>query len=163
MPGTPILTQIEEKMKTMIGSMEKGSYHFSWDQNINEVDLAKSSFPTAAIYVEDENNLDDPDGPDSNAYFQEVNFRIEVYARLEEEMSNPRWEINKALNKCLDDLKKVFGSNYNMDGVCDKIMYQGSNREYINNNDVFIPAKLITRWLVEYEQDRDNPDIIAGS
>lgn len=155
-----LLTKIEEAMKNAILSMEQGLYHFNW-LSCNEEDMAKSSFPVANIYLEDETSLDDPDGPSNNMYFQEVLFRIEVLVKLEEEYSQPRFAINEQLNLALSDLKRLFGSDYSINGTVDTIMYKDSSREYIQRNDIFLPTKLITHWVVKYEQDRTDPDVIA--
>lgn len=159
MPDTPILTQIRNAMVEMIEGIELGSYHYIW--HANQPDAAKMQFPTANIFLETETSLDDPNGPDSDMYFQECTFRIEVTAQLEQEMENPRWSIQDQLDKALDDLKCLFGNDYSVDGTADIIMYRGSNIEYRRNNDIFIPARLITRWIVRYEQDRRSPDTVA--
>lgn len=158
--ATDLLTTIEYEMVKKIEGMTEGLYHFNWD-SCNQLDVAKMEFPNAQIYLENENCLDSASGSNNQAYFQEVTFRIEVLARLEEECDNPRFDINVELNKALSDLKRVFGSDYSVNGSVDTIMYTGSNREYIRNNDIFIPAKLITRWNVRYEQDRSDPDVFA--
>lgn len=159
MPGTPILSQIMTSMEEMILGITLGLYNFTWD--VNKTDLAKASFPVANIFLDNEVNLDDPQGPDSDMYFEEVNFRIEIYTRLETEMANPRWEIQLELNKALDDLKMVFGRDYTINNTADYIMYRGMVVEWIMNNDIMIPGKMITRWRVTYESDRQNPDSVA--
>lgn len=170
-PGTPILTKIEDEMYNLIAGMTTGDYHYNWG-TVNELDMAKMQFPSALIYVEEEESLDDPNGAWSQAYFNEVNFRIEVMARLDREYENPVFEINRELNKCLDDLKKLFGGDpinadaiarggkgWNLNGTADTMMYSGSRREEMKAaGDIFVPTKLITNWIVRYEQDRTNPD-----
>ena len=159
-----LLTRIEYNISNLIQTISQGSYYFNWGPS-NELDLAKAQFPCAQIFIENENCLDDPDGTSSNMYFQEVIFRIEVYATLDQEIDNPRFAINQELNKALVDLKRLFGNNWSLEyqGVApaDTIMYTGMTREYIEHNDVFVPSKMITNWRVRYEQDRTNPDIIA--
>jgi hypothetical protein len=159
-PQTPFLTQIEEKMYELIGAMYFGPYHFTWG-SVNEEDVAKNVFPSALIYLEDENNLDDKNGAWGGAYFNEVVYRIEVKAQLDREYSNPVFEINKELNKALDDLKKLFGNNWSLDGATDTIMYIGSKRQQEKLGDILVPSKLITRWLCRYEQSRTSPDELS--
>lgn len=158
-PTTPILTQIEDAMVKMIEGITPGLYTYNWV--VNETDLAKDQFPRANIFLDYENNLDDPEGPDSDMYFQEAFFRIEIIARAEQEYDNPRWEIQKDLNLALDDLKRLFGRDYTVNGTADFIMYRGMRIEYFRNNDIFIPAKLITSWRITYEQDRQSPESVA--
>jgi len=160
MPGTPFLTLIEEKMYELIAGMSIGDYHFDWG-TVNQEDYAKAVFPSALIYYEPEESLDEPDGAWGQAYFNQVIFRVEVVAKLEEEYENPVFEINKELNKALDDLKKLFGKNWSLDGATDTIMYGGSERKEEALGDIFIPKRLITRWLCRYEQDRTSPDIAS--
>lgn len=159
-PTTPILTQIEDKIYDYIRGMKTGPYHFSWG-TVNERDLAKAAFPSALVYVDEEESLDEPDGAWGSAYFNEVSFRIEVIARTEVEYENPVFDINRDLNKALDDLKKVFGTNWSLDLTGDIIMYRGSSREEIRNGDIFIPKKLITRWTVRYETSRTDPTEVS--
>lgn len=162
MPGTPILTQIEESMVSLIQGMLPGLYHYTWgSQSVNEQDLAKATFPCAMIYLESDTSLDDPNGSHCGAYYHESIYRIEVKARLEEERANPKWAINAELNKAFDDLRKLFGRNYNLSGACDTIMYQSMQREFVSNGDIFIPSKMITYWVVRWESDRSDPDLVA--
>jgi len=157
MPGTPFLTQIEQKMYDLIGSMNLGPYHFDWG-TVNQQDMAKMVFPAALIYLENETSLDEPDGAWGGAYFNEVTYRIEVRAKLDVEYENPVFEINGQFNKALDDLKKLFGANWSLDGATDTIMYRGSERLEERSGDIFVPGKLITRWLCRYETSRALPD-----
>lgn len=157
MPGKPILTQIEEEMAELIESTRLGDYWFDWGP-CNQHDMAKMKFPTALIYLGQEDSLDETDGAWGQAYFNDVIFRIEVYADLDREYESPVFEINKEFNKALDDLKRLFGTEWGLKGAADTIMYVGSEREETKNGDIFVPGKLITRWRVRYEQDRLNPD-----
>lgn len=162
MPGKPILTQIEEAMASEIQAMQPGLYKYTWGaQSVNETDLAKVTFPCANIYLDSDTSLDDPTGSHCGAYFHESIFRIEVFARLEEERANPRWAINAELNKAFDDLLKLFGRNYNVSGTCDTIMYRDMQREFVRNGDIFVPSKMITYWIVRWESVRTDPDLVA--
>jgi hypothetical protein len=154
----PILTQIETNTAALIAAMTTaGGYNYNWE-TVNEEDLAKGEFPRACIYLEpEETNIDDANGISGNAYTNEAFFRIRVAGRLAEEKSTPMFEINKILNKALDDLKKLFGTNYSLGGVCDWIWYKSSTRLPMKSGDIFIPKELDTFWLVRYTQDRQNP------
>jgi len=160
MPGTPILTQLEQAIADCITSMDTGLYHYRWT-TVNEPDLAKCEFPCAAIYMENDTSLDDPNGPDSGMYMHETIYRIEVVARLESEVANPRWAINAELNKAFDDLLRLFGRNWSLMGYTDTFMYQSSRREYLRTNDIFIPSKLVTYWRAKWESDRILTDQVA--
>jgi hypothetical protein len=157
--STPTLTLIEEQMASLIGAMSIGSgYNFNWG-SVNEIDKPKWEYPAAWITLENENNIDEPDGAWSNTYLQEAFYEIMVQTRLDQEVSSPIWEIDKELNMALDDLKKLFGANYSISGRCDTIMYKGMTREFITQGDVFIPKRMITRWRIQYTQNRENPSI----
>jgi hypothetical protein len=160
MPGIPILTQLEQNIAQCITTMQPGSYHYRWS-TVNEPDLAKCAFPCAAIYMDSDTSLDDPNGPDSGMYMHETIYRIEVLARLESEVANPRWAINVELNKAFDDLLKLFGRNWNLMSTTDTFMYVSSRREYLRTNDIFIPSKLVTYWRARWEADRSYPDQVA--
>lgn len=162
MPGTPILTQIEENMSSLIQGMQPGLYHFMWgSQSVNDTDLARVTFPCANIYLESDTSLDDINGSHCGAYYHESTYRIEVMAKLEEERENPRWAINAELSKAFDDLRKLFGRNYNINGTADTIMYRDMQREFARNGDIFIPSKMITYWVIRWESDRQSPDLVA--
>lgn len=160
--ATPIITLIEQGMANAIADMEEGPYNFNWTaQGVNQPDMAKASFPTAEIMLQSEDNLDEPDGPWADGYLQEATYVIRVRARLSEETDVPTWEINAELNKALDDLKKLFGTNYSVSGYCDLIMYTGMERIDEPGGDIFMPKAMLTRWRVRYSQDRRTPTQVA--
>ena len=160
MPGTPMLKLIEDKMRDLIEGMQGYPYNYAWG-NVNERDLAKAKFPQAVIYFETENSLDESSGTWAGAYFNEVVFRIEVRARHDNEKKNPVQEIHLNLYSCLDDLKSLFGNYWNLEQQCDTIMYQSTEIEEEGAGDIMVPSKLITRWIVCYEQDRKTPTQIV--
>ena len=156
MSGTALLTQIESKMASLIEGIKAEPYNFVWGK-CNERDMAKAMYPSAVIYIENETSVDDPDGVWAQEYANEVTFRIEVRARLDAQYENPVVEIRTLLLRALDDLKLLFGRNYNLDGTCDTIMYRGMTIVEEPSGDIFIPSKLVSVWLVRYEQDRLSP------
>lgn len=163
MPAEPILTQIESNMYTLISELSPDDYHFDW-QSVNEWDVAKQNFPSALIYLIDEECQDfDRNALGTRDYYQECTFEIHVIAELTTETDNPVFEINAELNKALDDLKKCFGINWTINGTADTIMYAGSRRERRQTGDIMLPSKLITKWQVVYEQDRKYPSMVAGA
>lgn len=160
----PILTDIEAKMYTLIsGMLTADGYNFNWG-NVNQPDMAlqEQDKPAALIYVIDEDNQDQTNGTWSSAYNNSVNFRIRTHSALAEVADVPLFEINAELNKQLDDLKKLFGTYYNLDGLCMSIMYRKMKRIIHENNDVHIPKSMDTFWLVRYSQDRTDPESVVA-
>jgi len=152
----PILTRIEHAMYDLIGGMRLGTYNFDWG-TVNQPDLAKVTFPSALVVLEEEINMDEAGGAWSNGYLNQAIYIITVRAKLNEEKHIPIFEIDAELNKALDDLKKLFGSNYSVDGSCDRIMYRGMRRNLERTGDLFVPKSMETRWNVEYTQGRTTP------
>jgi hypothetical protein len=168
MAGTPILTNIEAAIASLIGGMTTaGGYNFNWG-TANVEDLAKvddaQGFPVGVVYLEpEETNLDDPDGMDSRAYTNEAAFRVRVVGRMEEEETSPVFEANKMLNKALDDLKKLFGTNYSLSGTADVMMYRSAVRIRKPNADIMVPSEMDVFFVVRYSQDRTTPTQYAGA
>ena len=160
MSGTSLLTSIEEKMYDLIAGMNAEPYNYVWG-TVNERDMAKAEYPMAVIYFDDETNVDDANGTWSEAYYNEVVFRIEVKAQLDSQYDNPVVQIRKDLYKALDDLKMLFGINWNLATTCDTIMYRSCQIVEERSGDILVPSKMVTRWLVRYEQDRQNPTQVA--
>lgn len=154
---TPILTRIEEAMATRIAAICKSDgYYTNWG-SVNEPDVTKQKFPSAEIVLESEENLDETESAWSGAYNQEARFIIRIRAKLDNEEVTPFYEINKELNKALEDLKRLFGTYYTVSDACETIMYQGAQRLVDRGNDIFRPAYLETKWLVKYTQVRTDP------
>jgi hypothetical protein len=162
MPGTPILTNIESNIKSLIESiLSKNGYHYDWS-SVNEEDLAKAIFPCAMVYLDpEETNLDNEQagGAHAGTYLNRVNFRIHVVGKLDLETKNPNFEANAVLTKALDDLKKLFGINYSINDYADSFMYVRSERIRKQNGDIFIPCELDTFWVCQYMQLRNSPDL----
>lgn len=153
----PILTQAEENMAILVEGMTiADGYNYDWG-TVNQPDLAKCTFPCAVIEMDpEETNLDEPTGVHAGAYLNEVAIKIRAVGKLDTEHTNPVFENNKTLNKALDDLKKVFGTNYSLNGTVDTIMYRRSLRITKQAGDIFIPSELESHWIVRYTQDRQN-------
>ncbi len=155
---TPILTRIQEGLETRIAAISKSDGYFTNWGSVNEPDVAKQEFPSAEILFDNEDCLDETNGAWSGAYNQEANFIIRIRASLANEEQIPLYEINKELNKALEDLKRCFGINYTAsEDACENVMYQGAQRITDNSNDIFRPAYIDTRWLVKYTQVRKDP------
>jgi hypothetical protein len=154
----PILTRIESAIETLIKTMRTPDYNYDWNC-VNVLDIAKCTFPSAVVVLNpNEINID---SAADDLYQNEVTFTIEVVGSLSTEELQPRIEINKVYNKCLDDLKKIFGINYSLSCTCDTIRYAASRREYRKNNDILLPGKLITVWKVSYCQSRIDPTTLG--
>lgn len=155
---TPILTTIEAAAKTLIeGMTTAGGYFYNWGDS-NEPDHAKKdAYPNAEISITDESNQDEADAAHSLAYANRATLEISVYSKLTTLDDNPDFKINENHNKALDDLKRLFGTEENVSGTCNLILYSGSTREQINTGSVIVTGRLITRWTVFYSQSRTTP------
>lgn len=154
----PILTRIESAIETLIKTMRTPTYNYDWNC-VNILDLAKCTFPSAVVILNpNEINIDNSA---DDLYQNEVTFDIEVIGSLSSEEQQPRIKINEVHNKCLDDLKKIFGINYSLNCTCDTIRYISSRREFRKNNDILLPGKLITNWKVSYCQSRIDPTTLG--
>jgi len=109
--------------------------------------------------VEAERCVDESDGAAAQLYTNEVDFLIIVRSQLASVVDIPNYSVNADHNKALDDLKKLFGTNYHITNTCDRIMYKSSEREIKKNGDIFVPGDMLTRWVVYYRQDRQSPEI----
>jgi hypothetical protein len=162
MTTTPILTNVESTMVTLIEGMTiAGGYHYDW-ATCNQPDMALQEFPNALVELEPtENCLDEPLGADALSYIQEVSFKITARVKVPTEASVPNWAINNYLNEALDDLKRCFGRRDNLQIITDTgafiILYRSSQRIIERAGDRFIPCKLETSWTVRYTQSREEP------
>jgi len=157
MSGDSFLGNIEDNIESLIESMNAEPYNFVWGDCSLYYDMAKASYPCAGVTMEGEENLDEPDGAWGGAYFNQATFRIDVRCRLDAEYENPREHITGLLYKALDDLKRLFGINWSLQGNCNSFMYRGCEIVDETANDVFIPARMVTRWICRYEQSRIDP------
>lgn len=157
--NTPILTQIEDKMKELIESMAPGAYHYSW--SVNCPDRSKVTFPLANIYLESDTSQDIIGGSSNQEYTHVSVYRIDITTKLDQETGNPQWDINIDLNKCYDDILKIFGVYPTLCGLCDTIMYLSMSREFCKNGDLLIPSKLIMRFRTEWESSRVEPSHVV--
>lgn len=144
-----------------------GGYNFDWSI-INEEDDAIGTFPKATINPRDsvadkEVSRDTDTGIGSRDYTNEVLFTILVEGALPAFNNNPAFAIRSTVRQSLDDLKKVFGVNNQLNGKCDNIMYVGSQIEPIKTNDVLATARLRAVFKVIYSQDRQDPTLYASS
>jgi hypothetical protein len=158
-----ILTVCEARMVVDIEAMTTaGGYNYNWG-NCNEVDMVlKDAFPNAEIFFPDEDNIDSRDGTDAGSYSNDVTAEIHVYGKLTTVTDNPKFNINTEHNKALDDLKRCFALDPQLNNNCLSIRYAGFKREYNKNGDLFSPGKLITRWIVSYSQDRTTPTLTCN-
>jgi hypothetical protein len=166
--NTPILDNVETNMASLIVGMSiNDGYNFDWKM-VNQEDETLDDYPQAVINPTDsladkETSQDTTAGLGSQDYTNEVLFTVLVKGELKNPGSNPIFEVRSILRKCLDDLKKLFGTNYTLNNSCDNILYVGSQQEPKRNNDVQRPAQLRTIWKIIYAQDRQNPSQYASS
>lgn len=163
-----IANNIEIEIERLIKNMRRAEYYnYDWSV-INEEDEAIGDFPRAIIDPRDtladkETSRDALSGISDNAYTNEVLYTILVSGQLPAFDKNPSFAIRSSLRLALDDLKKVFGINNQLQGKCDNILYVSSQIESLRNNDVLGAAQLRTTWRVVYTQDRQDPTIYASS
>ncbi len=157
-----ILTEIEYGIKTHIEAMViADSYNFDWG-TVNEPDVKKQTFPSAEVFVESEECMDEEDGVWAGGYNQHVTFVIRVRTELDNKEDIPAYAINREHNKALEDLKRLFGNHYVVSNHCDLIMYKGMTRVIDRANDMMRPSYMDTRWLVKYTQYRQHPEIFSS-
>jgi len=159
MSDIAMLQAIEDKIESLIESINAEPYNFVWGDCSLYYDMAKASYPCAGVTFEGEENQDEDNGTWGGAYFNIANFRIDVRCQLDSEYPNPREIITGELYKALDDLKRVFGINWSLGGTANSIQYKGCEIVDETANDVFIPSRLVTHWIVHYEQDRQDPGL----
>lgn len=155
-----ILTTIESEIKTLIEGMTDSTYNYTWG-TVNDPDMAKQTLPSAEIMLVFETNVDDAGGTWAQAYSNEAEFQIKVITETSEENEIPVYAINPEYNKALDDLKRLFGNNYNLNGNCCSIMYRSAERVNSTAGDIYRPGYLDTRWFVRYQQDRLDPEQVV--
>lgn len=163
-PGTPILTNIEAQMVTIIEAMTTvAGFQFTWG-TANQPDKAlQDAAMVAEIYLQNEDNLDEPDGVDSNSYLNAVFFEIKVQSTNTALAATPIFGVNAIHNKALDDLKKAFGTNYHLNNTANSIMYRNSTREVLPAGDLFTPGVMTSIWRVDYAQDREDVTVNANT
>jgi len=158
-----LLTTIEAQMKALVQAMRiTNGYNYDWGTaNIEDAALA-TVFPSPLIYLVDVDNLDDVDsGAHSQSYHQMASFRIVVRGKVTTEPAIPKFAINPTHNDALDDLLKLFGTDYSINSSCDVIFFRRMERDNQTSGDVFAASDLITLWDVYYQQDRLNPLIMG--
>lgn len=159
----PILHDIIERIKENISGLTvAGGYNYNWG-TVQERDVNKMQFPAAVVHLpDDEQNLDDPNGVHALSYYNRLPVHIQIYDELATQTEYPEDEIRLKYFTCLDDLKKVFGTDFFLNGNCEKIMYRGARFVKARSGDLFTPATLMSRWDVYYLQDRENPNVNGG-
>ena len=165
-----IVDNCEIAMTVMIAAMTvEAGYNFNWSSVENEEDLSIGpNFPRNIInptdgLADNEKNNDEKDGKSSNDYTNDVLFVLLTAVQLDDPKTNPNFEIRSVCRHALDDLKRLFGSNFTLNNNCDYIMYQSSRIEYIKRNDPQRPAQLRSVWKISYSQDRNEPSQFASS
>jgi hypothetical protein len=138
-----------------------GGYNWDW-QTVNQPDEAIGDFPRALIASPAETCKDDPNGPNSQTYTNEVLFVVDVKGS-QAWSANANFTIRSNLRTALDDLKMLFGNNSSINDSCFEIMYRSSQIIAINQNDIQRPGYMRTQWLCRYGQDRLIPMQVASS
>jgi hypothetical protein len=158
-----ILDYIELNIKVAIlGMTITGGYNWDW-VTVNQTDEAVGQgYPRALIASPAETCKDDPNGPNAQAYTNDVLFVIMVRGS-QAWTPNSDFAIRSNLRTAIEDLKKLFGVNSSVNGSCEEIMYRSHQVMALKQNDIQRPAYLVSQWLVRYTQDRLNPLQYASS
>jgi hypothetical protein len=158
-----IETRIERGIKEAIESMTvAGGYMFDWQASSprDEGLLETNDYPCAVtIKLDTEDNQDATrEGSDSGYYVNHLNVDIET-VQLISETDNPAESIKDTENKMLHDLKRLFGIQYyiSSEADCLTMNYVTYERRSAFNGDIAKPARLLTKWRVEYMQNRTEP------
>ena len=159
----PIVDRAETDLASLVpGMLTANGFNFNWGQEFNRRDLAKvKTFPTILEmdWDPEETNLDDEEGAHAEAYSNLVVMKLRGVGKVTGRPTNPKDAIRQVLNKMLDDLKQLFGENYqlNDDTGIYSIMYKNSIREDHGSGDIKKAYYLDTFWNVRYIQSRINP------
>jgi hypothetical protein len=158
-----IETRIERGIKEAIESMTiAGGYYDNWQDSLpgDEGTLEIADYPCAVrISLDTEDNQDaNREGADSGTYVNHLNVEIET-VNLISETDNPAESIKLAENEMLHDLKRKFGRDYWIvsDADCLSMNYVSYERKTSFTGDIAKPARLKTKWRVEYMQNRLEP------
>jgi len=167
-----IITKIEQKIETLISAMTTSEYNFNWNSIVEPSEVENANFPSAGIVLIEENNIDAPElskdcediigptGAFANAYYNAIKFTITIGGTAGTPFSDIAAKKN-ALNKALDDIKKLFGINYFLENSgCSSIMYRKAIRT-INKDNTSKAGTYETTWIARYYQDRKNPSLTA--
>jgi len=167
-----VITDIRSRIIAMIGAMTiEGGYNFDYDAtsiNTNDWDLAQAFqsgdslddiFPIVEIRVLDERPLFNPDtGVNGNIALNDRDFEITIYPLSTME------NLDNQLNKCSEDLKKLFFADYDLRGTilesstpkCRQAYYAGEVRVESNSNLKKCAGAIIWTLTVRYGQDIDS-------
>jgi len=158
----PILDRAEIDLKDLITGMTiAGGFNFDWDSSFNRRDLAKVGFPTVSEmdWEPEEDNIDDEEGAHAEAYSNILTMRLLAVGKLTTQPTNPKDAIRTTTTKMLDDLKQLFGINYQLSeqtGIY-SIMYDRSERVDHGSGDIQKAFHLETFWNIRYIQSRVTP------
>jgi hypothetical protein len=151
-----LISLIENKIVDLIGSLTvAGGFNYDWN-GVIEGDIHTAVFPSANLVLEEEKNIDEPEGEEivgptgafSEAYYNAIRFVIKIGGTVGGNVTPDR----HAFYKALDDFKKIFGINYTLDNSgASAILYRGF--KMVNAGGILME----TTWLVRYYQNRKEP------
>ena len=171
----PKLTMIKESIEAWVLSMTTaGGYNYTWLAS-SQSDLAKvAGFPCTIFEFDPLETQDRAEfAADTNSYSNKVSIKINSYTEMtaaeillqnETALPDEPPEVYKlCMDKMLDDLKRLFGTNWYLSantGI-EVIDYVKSERVWSKSGDVLKPGKLVSTWQVTYVQSRLNPTVTA--
>ncbi len=159
----PVLSVIRAKILELIGGMLKDDgYWYDWAV-VNPSFFSVSNggqIPEIVAMVEDteESNLDQIGAVNAGLYINDVEFLITFAPRPEPPEGEP-WvdHCDLAIDKGVEDLKRLFGNNPCLEGTAFVAIYTGSRKLYSGQDD--LPAWCEFKLRVRYRQDRRQPQI----
>jgi len=170
----PKLTMIKDSIETWVLSMTTaGGYNYNW-LSASQKDLAKATFPAAIFEFDPLETQDRAEfASDTNSYSNKVMVTLSAYTKMtaaeitlqgQTGVPSKSQDVYKlCMDKMLDDLKKLFGTNWYLStntGI-ELIDYVKSERKMTKASDIFRPGKLVSTWQVTYVQSRLNPTVTA--
>jgi hypothetical protein len=162
----PIKSQIRSKIEENILAIAVvDGFNFDWDSNTR--DLTQAQFPNFYVRMINEVNLDFDSGETNfQSYDNEVETQITIWTKNDDSGYDPQRISEDELDKAEDDLKRLFGDSgqqgSTLGGVgADMFYYMGSETDYFESNDIFVPSKRTLKFRLRYTQDRLDPEQIA--
>lgn len=142
-------------METAILTMRKPAYFNDW-KSVGHVDLAQvSDYPSALVELLPD-IVADEEQPSAQNYYDNVQVRISVdVLDPNADTENPLTAGRSKYTKCLSDLKKIFGINYQVTGGCEYISFVRAEMPAMASGDVLNSRKLYTYWTVRLYMRRD--------
>lgn len=161
-----LLTEIEIELSNVMKQINKSTTLNSGYTFYNTVDIVNiedeavaveySQYPIVEIYLEPEENYGSNYG---RAYRNSAYFKIVGKVALDQEVDNPKFEINRKMNELLSDIKAIITYNLSLNCKAQMVTLLRATRTKNIQHDVFRVGQLNVYLKVEYAQEQTNPNI----